>query len=147
MHTLYCFLSIDWRGGGGGPSARDFGCPKFTFDRISGHFRSIDHFGFPKFTFDRNSGHFRSIQNFWRPFWMSENDFGSHFWSFQIDRPFWMSEIHFRWYFWPFQIHTELYLIFDKMAAGGHFGCPQITFDRISGHFRSMRNFFFFEFF
>ena len=21
------------------------------------------------------------------------------------------------------------------MAAGGHFGCPQITFDRISGHF------------
>ena len=41
-----------------------FGCPKFTFDRISGHFRSIGHFGFPKFTFDRNSGHFRSIQNF-----------------------------------------------------------------------------------
>ena len=24
-----------------------FGCPKFTFDRISGHFRSIGHFGFP----------------------------------------------------------------------------------------------------
>ena len=45
----------------------------------------------------------------------------------------------------PFQIHTELYLFFkkiDKMAAGGHFGCPQITFDRISGHFRSIRNFF-----
>ena len=41
-----------------------FGCPKFTLDRISGHFRSIGHFGFPKFTFDRNSGHFRSIQNF-----------------------------------------------------------------------------------
>ena len=50
--------------------------------------------------------------------------------------PFWMSEIHFRWHFWPFQIHTELYLFFDKMATGGHFGCPQITFDRISGHFR-----------
>ena len=32
-----------------------FGCPKFTFDHISGHFRSIGHFGFPKFTFDRNS--------------------------------------------------------------------------------------------
>ena len=41
-----------------------FGCQKFTFDGISGHFRSIGHFGFPKFTFDRNSGHFRSIQNF-----------------------------------------------------------------------------------
>ena len=67
---------------------------------------------------------------------MSENHFGSHFWPFQIDRPFWMSEIHFRWHFWPFQIHTELYLIFDKMVAGGHFGCPQITFDRISGHWQ-----------
>ena len=66
-----------------------FGCPKFTFDRISGHFISIGHFGFPKFTFDRNSGHFRSIQNFFfrRPYWMSENHFGSHFWPFQIDRP------------------------------------------------------------
>ena len=41
-----------------------FGCPKFTFDRISGHFRSIVHFGFTKFTFDSNSGHFSSIQNF-----------------------------------------------------------------------------------
>ena len=28
------------------------------------------------------------------------------------------------------------------MATGGHFGCPQITFDRFSGHFRSIRNFF-----
>ena len=41
-----------------------FGCQNFTFDRISGHFRTIGLFGFPKFTFDRNSGHFRSIQNF-----------------------------------------------------------------------------------
>ena len=31
-----------------------------------------------------------------------------------------------------------------KMAAGGHFGYPKLTFDRISGHFRSIRNFFFF---
>ena len=30
------------------------------------------------------------------------------------------------------------------MATGSHFGCLQITFDRISGHFRSIRNFFFF---
>ena len=29
------------------------------------------------------------------------------------------------------------------MAAGGHFGWPKITFDRISRHFRSIRNFFF----
>ena len=79
------------------------------------------------------------------PFWMSENHFWSHFWPFQIDRPFWMCEIHFRWHFWPFQIYTELNLFFkffDKMAAGGHFGCPKITWYRISAHFRSIRNFF-----
>ena len=32
------------------------------------------------------------------------------------------------------------------MAAGGHFGCPQVTFDRISGHFRSIRNFLLLKF-
>ena len=74
-----------------------FGCPNFTFDRISGHFRSIRNFfiflnfwqngwrrpffGYPKFTFDRISGHFRSICKF----------------------------------------------IFYKMAAGGHFGSPKFT--------------------
>ena len=31
------------------------------------------------------------------------------------------------------------------MAAGGHFGWPKITFDRISRHFRSISNFFFFS--
>ena len=52
-----------------------------------------------------------------------------------------MSENHFRSDFYPFHIDKQLYFfleIFDKMAAGGHFGCPQITFDRFSGHFRSM---------
>ena len=43
--------------------------------------------------------------------------------------------------------YRTFFLIFDKMAAGGHFGCPQITFDRISSHFRSIRNFFFLIFF
>ena len=32
------------------------------------------------------------------------------------------------------------------MAAGGHFGCPKITFDHSSCHFRSIRNFFFLKF-
>ena len=27
------------------------------------------------------------------------------------------------------------------MAAAGHFGCPKITFGRISDHFRSIRNY------
>ena len=34
------------------------------------------------------------------------------------------------------------FLILDKMSAGGHFGCPKITFDHSSCHFR-----FFFEIF
>ena len=58
------------------------------------HFWSIGHFRCPKFTFDGISGHFRStrilIIYLWqnghqRPFWMSENNFWSHFWPFQID--------------------------------------------------------------
>ena len=36
--------------------------------------------------------------------------------------------------------------IFDKMAAVGHFGCPKFTFDRISDHFRSIRDFNFWKF-
>ena len=32
------------------------------------------------------------------------------------------------------------------MAGGGHFGCPKITFDHSSCHFRSIRNFFFLKF-
>ena len=58
---------------------------------------------------------------------------------------FWMTENHLRSHFSPFQINTQPLLIFyfvHKMAAGGHFGCPKITFDRISRHFRSIRNFF-----
>ena len=60
-------------------------------------------------------------------------------------RSFWMSETHFWWHFWPFKINTKLFFfLFYKMAAGAHFGCPKFTFDRISGHFRSIRNFNFF---
>ena len=36
-----------------------------------------------------------------------------------------------------------LSIFIDFSIAGGHFGCPQITFDSISGHFRSIRNLFF----
>ena len=139
-----------------------FGCPNFTFDRISGHFRSIRNFIF-FWNFWQNGWrrpfwmseiHFRS--HFWpfqiymqlliflgifdkmaagRPFWMSEIHFRSHFWSFQIDRSFWISEIHFRSQFWPFQINTELFFL------GGHFVYLKITLDRISGNFRLISHF------
>ena len=53
-----------------------------------------------------------------------------------------MSENHFRSHFWPFQINMRLFIFFYKMAPGCHFGCPKITFDRISSHFRAILNFF-----
>ena len=35
-------------------------------------------------------------------------------------------------------LFSFLCYLFYKMAAGGHFGCPKITFGRISDHFRSI---------
>ena len=102
-----------------------FGCPKFTFDRISGYFRSIcnflfleifdimaavGHFGCPKFTFDYISDHFRSIHNF---------IFFGHVWPNGYRRPFWMSEIHFRSHFWPFYINTEFLFLLQYFLQNG----------------------------
>ena len=64
--------------------------------------------------------------------------------------PFWMTENQFRSHFSPFQINTQLLFFltfFHKMVAGGHFGWPKITFDRISRYFRSIRNFYIFWYF
>ena len=64
--------------------------------------------------------------------------------------PFWMTETHFWSHLSPFQINMQLlffWIFFHKMAAGGHFGWPKITFDLISRHFRSICNFYFFGFF
>ena len=128
-------------------AASHFGWPKITFDRISHHFTSIhnfyifliffhkmaagDHFGWPKITFDRISRRFKSICNF---YFFTQNG---------CRQPFWMTENHFQSHVSPFQINTQL-LFFHKMAAGGHFGWPKITFDRISRHFTSIHNFYIF---
>ena len=107
-------------------AVRHFGCPKLTFDHISVHFIYFCFF---------------LILLKWLPFWMFQNHFRSHLWPFQINMR--MSEIHFRSHFCPFQIDTQLvFYIFDKMAAVGHFGCPKLIFDRISGHFRLIWIFF-----
>ena len=121
-----------------------FGCPKLTFDGISGHFRSIWKFLFKIF-----------LQNGHRcPFWMSEIHFWTHFWPFQIDTQLFLDVVgHFGCPKFTFDrisgyfrsINNFIFFgNFDKMAAVGHFGCPKFTFDRISGHFRSIRNFYFF---
>ena len=44
--------------------------------------------------------------------------------------------------------NTQLLLLLffvHNMAASGHVGSPKITFDRISRHFRSLRNFYYFH--
>ena len=96
---------------------------------------AVGHFGCPKFTFDRISGHFRSIRNFFifftkwptAPILDVRNSLLVAFLAIS-DR------------------YVTLFCldIFNKMAAVDHFGCLKFTFDRISGHFRSILNFYFF---
>ena len=56
---------------------------------------------------------------------------------------------HFGWpkiTFYLFLAISDQYatfIFFHKITTGGHFGWPKITFNRISRHFRSIRNFFF----
>ena len=90
------------------------------------------HFGWPKITFDRISA--------------ISDQYATLFFTKWLQRPFWMTENHLWSYFSPFQISTQLrfFLNFHKIAAGGHFGWPKMTFDCISRHFRSIRNFDFF---
>ena len=124
-----------------------FGWSKITFHRISRHFRSIrsfffffKFFGWPKITFDRISRHFKSIRIFflltfltkWPPGASLDNRKSLSI-AFLV-----ISDQYAAFLFFEF---------FYKMAAGGHFGWPKITFDHISRHCRSIRNFFFWFFF
>ena len=85
--TIFIVLNFSCKMAAGG----HFGCPKHTFDGISGHFRSIRYFCFEKI---------RSIYNLNLCF---------KFWHNGCRRPFWMSEIHFRSHFWPFQMDMKLW--------------------------------------
>ena len=77
------------------------------------------HFRCPKLAFYGISGHFRSIQNFFTNF--LRNVRSSLLIAFLGISDRYTTLIYFE--------------IFDKMAAVGHFGCPKVTFDGISGHF------------
>ena len=124
-----------------------FGCPNITFDHISRHFRSIrnfnffdffhnGHFGCPNITFDHISRHFRSIRNFdfvftkWLPAAILDDRKSPLITFLAISDQY-----------------ATFFFFFYKMAAGSHFGWPKITFECISRHFRSIRNFFFWFFF
>ena len=98
-----------------------------------------------------------------RPFWMTENHFWSHFSPFQIN-----TQLLFVWILFTKwlpaailddqqslsiaflaisdQYATFIFYFVHKMGAGDHFGLPKITFDHISRHFKSIRNFFLFWF-
>ena len=128
------------------------GRPKITFDRISRHFKSIrnflffifchkmaagGHFGRPKITFDRISRHFKSIRNLyfflfcftkWLPAAILENRKSLSIAFLVISNQYAI---------------CIFFILFHKMAAGGHFGKPKITFDRISRNFKSIRNLYF----
>ena len=119
-----------------------FGWPQFTFDRISGHFRSIRNFFLLKFLTKWLPSAILDVRNslsiaclaildqygfcFWiflqngrrRSFWMSENQFLLYFWPLLNDLPFLMCENHFRSHFLPFQIDTQL-LFFEFFGQNG----------------------------
>ena len=106
--------------------------PTLFFCEIFDKMAAVGHFGCPKFTLDHISGHFISIQIFdffftkWLP--VAILDVRK---SLSIS---FLSISH--------RYATYFFLKnFDKMADVGHFGCQNFTFDRISGHFRSIRNF------
>ena len=108
-----------------------FGCPKFTLDHISGHFRSIQiffykmaaggHFGCPKITFDLISIHFTSIRNlnFFEIFYKMAQVGHFGFPKFTFDRNsghfrsiqnYLFSGGHFGSHFWPFQIDRPFWM-------------------------------------
>ena len=100
------------------------------------------HFGCPKFTFDRISGHFRTIRNF---------NYLGNFGQNGCRRQFSMSEIRFRSHFMALEIFYKMAaghfrcskIMFDCISGHcrsiGHFGCLKFTFDSNSGHFRSIQ--------
>ena len=136
-----------------------FGCPKITFGRISGHFRSIRNFNFFNF-YKMASGALLDVRNSLSIAFLAISDqYASYifleilifviFFYKMAARPFWMSENHFWSHFWPFQINTQptFFKFFYKMAAVGHFGCPKFTLDHSSAYFKSIQIFLYFNFF
>ena len=88
------------------------------------------HFECPKITLYRISYHFRSIPQF------------LFLWTFFTKwLPAAILDVR-KSLSVAFQINTQLFLIFfTKMAAVGHFECPKLTLDHISGYFRSTQIF------
>ena len=164
IRNFFFFLNFFHKMAAGG----HFGWPKIIFDHISRHFRSIHnfcfftkaaggHFGWPKITFNHISRHFRSIRNF-DFFHILEVRFapktiGFFHYVLSMSMPNmkligeFLTQLEM-----PQAFGAFLYAISDQYTTfvisqngcRGHFGWPKITFNHISRHFRSIRNFDFF---
>ena len=95
---------------------------------------AVGHFGCPKITFDLISGHFRSMQILKKILFTK--------WLLVVILDVRKSlSISFRTIHFTSIRNFIFFEIVDKMVDVGHFGCPNYIFDGISGHFRSIRNF------
>ena len=130
-----------------------FGLPKINFNHISRYFRSIHNYYFFGFFFTKWP--LAAILDDWKSLLIAFLAISYQYATFVFDFFFtkWPLAAILddrKWLLIAFlaisdQYTTLIYLdFFHKMAFGGHFGWPKITFDRISRHFRSIRNFFFF---
>ena len=120
-----------------------FGCPKFTFGRISGHFRSIRNLFFLEIKIFVKYFYILDVQKSLSVAFLAISDQYETFFKLSVGHfecpKFTLDHIsgHFR----SIQIFLFLLIFFYKMAAGGYFGCLKITLDRISGHFRLIGHF------
>ena len=110
----------------------------FYFLDIFDKMAAVGHFGCPKFTLDHISGHFRSIQIFFFFFIFFTKLVPVAILDVRKSLSISFLSISHRY---ATLIFVE---IFDKMDDVVNLGCPNFTFDRIFGHFRSIRNFYFF---
>ena len=136
------------------------------FFKIFEKMADVGHFGCLNFTFDHISGHFRSIcnLNFVRKFWAKwlpspildfRNSLSIAFLAIS-DRSAILDFLNslsiailaIRYNFFSRGHFGCLKITLDRISGHfrliGHFGCPKFTFDGISGHFRSIRNLIFF---
>ena len=93
------------------------------------------HFGWPKITFDRISRHFRSmvIVFIWFTKWLPA--------AILDDR----KSLSIALFAISDQYATFFFTKWLQPVGCSQFGWPKITFDRISRHFRSIRNFFIYK--
>ena len=115
-----------------------FGCPKFTFECISGHFRSIRNF-FWKFLTKWLQSTILDVRNSLSIAFLAILDqYGTFFGNFLQNGC--CRQILDVWN----SLSIAILAISDRnriFFSGGHFGCPKITFDCISAHFWSIGHF------